>query len=29
MKKFLIQYAVCALAIALLVPLSKAQPAGL
>ena len=29
MKKFLIQYAVCALAVALMVPLAQAQPAGM
>jgi len=29
MKKIVIQYAVCALAVALMVPLAQAQPAGL
>jgi uncharacterized damage-inducible protein DinB len=29
MKKILIQYAVCALAVALIMPLAQAQPAGL
>ena len=29
MKKILIQYAVCALAMVLMVPLAQAQPAGL
>ena len=29
MKKILIQYGVCALAVALMVPLAQAQPAGM
>ena len=29
MRKILTQYAVCALAVALMAPLAKAQPAGL
>ena len=29
MKKILIQYGICALAVALMVPLAKAQPAGI
>ena len=29
MKKILIQYGICALAVALMVPLAQAQPAGM